>query len=66
MKGRVVRTYGRVCLGIVTDEETCPFVVLTANLISNPNCFVDEIACEKVPVGVQAPFRNTPPRSNIF
>ena len=43
VKGRVVRTYGRVCSG-TTDEETC--VVLTANLISNPNCFMDEIISE--------------------
>jgi len=57
VKGRAVRTYGRVCSG-TADEETCPFVVLTANLISNPNRFMDEIVSEGMPVGVQAPFRN--------
>ena len=65
-KGRVVWTlYGRACSGYGTDEETCPFVVLTANLISNPNCLVNEIVSEGMPVDEQAPFHNTPPRSNI-
>ena len=64
VKGRAVRTYGRVCSG-TTDEETCPFVVLTANLISNPNCLVNEIVSEGMPIDEQAPFHNTPPRSNI-
>ena len=33
----------------VTDEETCSFVVLSANLISNSNCFVDEIVSKGMP-----------------
>ena len=60
VKGHAVRTYRRVCSG-TNDEETCPFIVLTTNLISNPSRFLDEIVSEGMPVGVQAPFRNTLP-----
>ena len=51
VKGHIPK--GCVCTDIQFPQRTrALWERLTANLISNPNCLVDEIVSEGVPVGV--------------